>query len=153
MGFANTCRAKKHKCANWAVGIFQPDAISLNGFYNLVDCLILSNDAAFQFVAHVQQPRALGLCDSLHWHAGHHCHDLCNFVFVHNFSVVSKVGFPFFFFVVKFGLKVTHRVAKACCLLKVLRLCGFELELVCGSNLFLDFLNLFWSVHIAYMHS
>ncbi len=87
MGFAYAGRTEEHECANRLVGVFEPDAVSLDSLYDFLYGGVLSDYAAFEAWGHLFEPFPLCFGDSLHRHPGHHCNDLGNFLLVNSHPV------------------------------------------------------------------
>ncbi len=100
VGLAYTGRAEEEEGADRLVGVFQTDAVALDGFDHLFDSRILSDDAAFESGSHLFETLAFGLGYALDGHTGHHGYHFGHFLGIdglaHRIELFLPAGFRFF---------------------------------------------------------
>ena len=116
ISFAYTGRTEEHENANRVIGIFDANAVALNGLHHFPNRVILRNHLLFQHCSHIAQAHILCFCNALYRHSCHHRYHIGNFYLGYSLAKCIVTSCPLavelFDFLFQSGLMITVTCSK-----------------------------------------
>jgi hypothetical protein len=143
----------KNKATYGFIRIFQPCSITANGFGNLRNGIVLTNDRALQISLHTHKLITLVLGNALHRNSGHHRYNLSHIFFSNFFTIYLCFFFPFFLGQIQTFVQLPFGVTHLSCQFKLLLFDGILFLLYCFFNFIFYGDDIAGNIHMCNMNS